>query len=110
MTLQDCKDKVAYRMRLTWEEVVKHHSVKGMETTMGEVAELYASQFQKAAQYWEDAHARTEEQLRNEIARLNSEVINLCVNVSHNSQIIKDGHCHLCKSDTLKSEMENSMK
>lgn len=40
-TLQECKDEVASKMNMTWDEVIKHHSVKGMETTMGEVSELY---------------------------------------------------------------------
>jgi hypothetical protein len=44
MTLQECKDQIAYRMRLTWDGVREHHSVRGMETTMGEVAKLYASE------------------------------------------------------------------
>jgi hypothetical protein len=41
MTLKEAKDQIAYRMKLNWDQVKKHHSVDGMETTMGEVAVLW---------------------------------------------------------------------
>jgi len=71
MTLHEAKEEIAKRMKFSsWDDVRNHHSVRGMETTMGEVAELYA---------------------RHSTA-------NLCVNTLHNEQIENDGHCHLCKS------------
>ena len=35
---------MASKMKMTWDQVLKHHSVKGMETTMGEVLRLYVSE------------------------------------------------------------------